>query len=231
MCRYLPKHIQREGRTASKKCKSNIATWAKWLTIGKVLSNNAKAQDCPIFDWWWRPLYGVHLRTKIIENKIQFEVQKLDYPCQNLVIWIWNRNERSRNSIIRTWSYLEQVETIKGKLDIVDVEVQITSRNSIIRTWSYLEQVETIKGKLDIVDVEVQITIPTRMQITWFELQFTFSTLISHLIVNNATIIFHKIPNGTFNLNLKSRHIFEFQKTNLNSKGSGSKNTQEPSND
>ena len=31
-------------------------------------------------------LYGVHLRTKIIENKIQFEVQKLDYPCRNLVI-------------------------------------------------------------------------------------------------------------------------------------------------
>ena len=52
--------------------------------------------------------YGVHLRTKIIENKIQFEVQKLDYPCRNLVIWIWNRNERSRNSVIRTWSYFEQ---------------------------------------------------------------------------------------------------------------------------
>ena len=50
------------------------------------------------------------------------------------------------------------------------------------------------------------------MQITWFELQFTFSTLISHLIVNNATIMFHKIPNDTFNLNLKSRHIFEFEK-------------------
>ena len=31
-------------------------------------------------------IYGVHLRTKIIENKIQFEVQKLDYPCRNLVI-------------------------------------------------------------------------------------------------------------------------------------------------
>ena len=30
--------------------------------------------------------YGVHLRTKIIENKTQFEVQKLDYPCRNLVI-------------------------------------------------------------------------------------------------------------------------------------------------
>ena len=30
--------------------------------------------------------YGVHLRTKIIENKGQFEVQKLDYPCRNLVI-------------------------------------------------------------------------------------------------------------------------------------------------
>ena len=30
--------------------------------------------------------YGVHLRTKIIENKVQFEVQKLDYPCRNLVI-------------------------------------------------------------------------------------------------------------------------------------------------
>ena len=50
------------------------------------------------------------------------------------------------------------------------------------------------------------------MQITWFELQFTFSTLISYLIVNNATIISHKIPNETFNLNLKSRHIFEFEK-------------------
>ena len=32
--------------------------------------------------------YGVHLRTKIIENKRQFEVQKLDYPCRNLVRWI-----------------------------------------------------------------------------------------------------------------------------------------------
>ena len=31
-------------------------------------------------------LYGVHLRTKIIENKRRFEVQKLDYPCRNLVI-------------------------------------------------------------------------------------------------------------------------------------------------
>ena len=30
--------------------------------------------------------YDVHLRTKIIENKGQFEVQKLDYPCRNLVI-------------------------------------------------------------------------------------------------------------------------------------------------
>ena len=148
---------------------------------------------------YFRQRYSVHLQTEIIENKIQFEVQKLDYLCRNLVIWIWNRNERIRNGIIRTWSYFEQIETIKGKLDIADVEVQIT--------------------------------IPTKMQITWFELQFTLSTLISHLIVNNATIIFHKIPNGTFNLNLKSRHIFEFQKTNLNSKGSGSKNTQEPSND
>ena len=131
---------------------------------------------------------------KIIENKRQFEVQKLDYPCRNLVIWIWNRNERSRNGIIRTWSYFEQVETFKGKLDIADVEVQIT--------------------------------IPTKMQSTSFELQFTFSTLKSHLIVNNATIIFHLIPNETFNLNLKSHHKFEF-----NSKGSGSKNTQKLSDD
>ena len=45
--------------------------------------------------------------------------------------------------------------------------------------------------------------------------QFTFSTLISHFIVNNATIIFHKISNETFNLNLKSRHIFEFEKLNF----------------
>ena len=30
--------------------------------------------------------YGVHLRTKIIENERQFEVQKLDYPRRNLVI-------------------------------------------------------------------------------------------------------------------------------------------------
>ena len=95
-------------------------------------------------------------------------------------MWIWNRNERSRNSIIQTWSYFEQVKTKKGKLDIADVEVQIT--------------------------------IPTKMQTTWFELQFTFSTLISYLIINNAIIIFHKIPNETFNLNLKSRHIFEFEK-------------------
>ena len=42
------------------------------------------------------------LQTKIIENKIQFKVQKLDYPCRNLVIRIGNRNERSRNGIIRT---------------------------------------------------------------------------------------------------------------------------------
>ena len=115
----------------------------------------------------------------------QFEVQKLDYACRNLVIWIWIRNERSRNTIIRTWSYFEQVETIKGKLDIADVEVQIT--------------------------------IPTIMQFTWFELQVTFSTLINHLIVNNATIIFHKIPNETFNLSLKSRHIFEFDRIDFRS--------------
>ena len=44
------------------------------------------------------------------------------------------------------------------------------------------------------------------------ELQFTFATQISYLIVNNATIIFHKIPNEAFNLNLKSHHIFEFEK-------------------
>ena len=31
-------------------------------------------------------IYGARLRTKIIENKIQFEVQNLDYPCRNLVI-------------------------------------------------------------------------------------------------------------------------------------------------
>ena len=31
-------------------------------------------------------LYGIHLRTKIIENKRQFEVQKLDYLWRNLVI-------------------------------------------------------------------------------------------------------------------------------------------------
>ena len=31
-------------------------------------------------------VYGVHLRTKIIENKLQFEVQKLDYACRNLII-------------------------------------------------------------------------------------------------------------------------------------------------
>ena len=139
--------------------------------------NSRRTREKPLVP---RVIYGVHLRTKITENKIQFEVQKLDYPCRNLVIWIWNRNERNRNSIIRTWSHFEQVETIKGKLDIADVELQIT--------------------------------IPTKMQITWFELQFTFPTLISHLIVNNATIIFHKIPNETFNLNLKSRHIFEFEK-------------------
>ena len=42
------------------------------------------------------------------------------------------------------------------------------------------------------------------------ELQFTFATQISYLIVNNATIIFHKIPNEAFNLNLKSHHIHSF---------------------
>ena len=88
-----------------------------------------------------------------------------------------------------------------------------------------------MKGNLDIVDVEVQITIPTKMQITWFELQFTFSTLISHLIVNNATIIFHKIPNETFNLNLKLVTYLNSKNQNFNSKGNGSNNTQEPSND
>ena len=86
-------------------------------------------------------------------------------------------------------------------VEIASFELEVTLNTS----WNY-------EGKLDIADVEVQITIPTKMQITWFELQFTFSTLISHLIVNNATIIFHKIPNETFNLNLKSRHIFEFEK-------------------
>ena len=88
-----------------------------------------------------------------------------------------------------------------------------------------------MKGNLDIVDVEVQITIPTKMQITWFELQFTFSNLTSHLIVNNATIIFHKIPNETFNLNLKLVTYLNSKNQNFNSKGSGSNNTQEPSND
>ena len=38
------------------------------------------------FSWLFSHWYGVHLRTKIIENKIQFEVQKLDYPFRNLVI-------------------------------------------------------------------------------------------------------------------------------------------------
>ena len=127
--------------------------------------------------------YGVHLRTKIIENKRQFEVQKLDYPRRNLVIWIWNRNERSRNSIIRTWSYFERTETIKGKLEIADVEVQIT--------------------------------IPTKKQIIWFELQFTFSILLSHLIVNYATIICHKIPDETFNLNLKVTSHIRIRKTKI----------------
>ena len=149
-----------------------LCMWEFWMAL--------KIKQIQGICWTIINNYGVHLQTKIIENKIQFEVQKLDYPCRNLVIWIWNRNEHSRNSIIRTWSYFEQVETIKGKLDIADVEVQIN--------------------------------IPTKMQITWFELQFTFSTLISHLIVNNATIIFHKIPNETFNLNLKSIYIFEFEK-------------------
>ena len=82
-------------------------------------------------------LYGVHLGTKIIENKRQFEVQKLDYPCRNLVIWIWNRNERSRNRIVRSWSYFEQVEIIKGKLDIADVEVQITIPTKMQIHWCF----------------------------------------------------------------------------------------------
>ena len=34
-----------------------------------------------------RGSYGVHLRTKITENKRQFEVQKFDYPRRNLVIY------------------------------------------------------------------------------------------------------------------------------------------------
>ena len=82
-----------------------------------------------------------------------------------------------------------------------------------------IEQVETIKGKLDIADVEVQIIIPTKMQITWFELQFTFFILISFLIVNNASIIFHKIPDEIFNLNLTSSHIFEFEKPKFQFEG------------
>ena len=42
---------------------------------------------CPVSSQWFNKLnYGVHLRTNIIENKIQFEVQKLVYPCRNLVI-------------------------------------------------------------------------------------------------------------------------------------------------
>ena len=36
------------------------------------------------------------------------------------------KSQWTHNSFIRTWSYFEQVETIKGKLEIADVEVQIT---------------------------------------------------------------------------------------------------------
>ena len=86
-------------------------TWGGAFGSGLAVNN---------FSALMKDVYGVHLRTKIIENERQF--QKLDYPCRNLVILIWNRNERSRNSIIRTWSYFEQVETIKGKLDIADVK-------------------------------------------------------------------------------------------------------------
>ena len=87
-----------------------------------------------------------------------------------------------------------------------------SARGGAGRRWNwlmhYFERTETIKGKLEIADVEVQITIPIKKQIIWFELQFTFSTLLSHLIVNYATIIFHKIPDETFNLNLKvTSHI------------------------
>ena len=84
-------------------------------------------------------MYGVHLRTKIIENKRQFEGQELDYLCRNLVIWIWIGNERSQNSIIWTWNYFEQVETIKGKPYIADVEVPITIPSKMQITWLNFE--------------------------------------------------------------------------------------------
>ena len=84
-------------------------------------------------------MYGIHLRTKIIENKRQFEGQELDYLCQNLVIWIWIGNERSQNSIIWTWNYFEQVETIKGKAYIADVEVPITIPFKMQITWLNFE--------------------------------------------------------------------------------------------
>ena len=46
----------------------------------RSFAQEKKSQQAPEID------YGVHLRTKIIENKIQFEVQKLDYPYRNFVI-------------------------------------------------------------------------------------------------------------------------------------------------
>ena len=84
----------------------------KWNDVicNSPLVSSAEGQRCVGL----RPMHGVHLRTKIIENKRQFEVRKLGYPCRNRVVWIWNHNELSRNSIIRTWSYFEQVETKKG---------------------------------------------------------------------------------------------------------------------
>ena len=111
----------------SNECSSfDITIQNGFFSFHTILNNKTFKQKR--FHGWcdMKERYGVHLQTKIIENKRQFEVQKLDYPCRNLVIWIWNRNERSRNRIIRTWSYFEQVETIQGKLDIADVEVQIT---------------------------------------------------------------------------------------------------------
>ena len=55
--------------------------------------------------------YGIHLQTKIIENKIQFEVQKLDYPCETTasykamyVMWAYTDTVTVVHDINNTWT-------------------------------------------------------------------------------------------------------------------------------
>ena len=53
--------------------------------------------------------YGIHLRTKLIENKRQFEVQKLDYP------------------VVKISSY--EFEIAMNAVEIASFELEVTLNN------------------------------------------------------------------------------------------------------